>query len=102
MIALPSPELATFRSAMAGATEFRRTVHVADAASVSLNDARACQSRVEPDVGGPGYDAWYEQHGERLDGVWKVAERILAGKAPAERAGIKVGGINLRNPSRPL
>jgi hypothetical protein len=63
VIALPSPELATFRSALAGAAEFRR-------------------ANPEPDVAGPGYDAWYEQHGERLDGVWKLAESILAGKAP--------------------
>jgi hypothetical protein len=62
-VAVPSPELATFRSALAGAAEFRR-------------------ANPEPEVAGPGYDAWYEQNSKRVDGVWKLAESILAGKAP--------------------
>jgi hypothetical protein len=61
-VALPSSELAVFRSALAGAAEFRR-------------------ANPEPEVDGPGYDAWYEQNSARMDGVWRLAETILAGKA---------------------
>jgi hypothetical protein len=63
MVALPSPELATFRSAPEGLAEFRRE-----------------NPELHPDS--PGYERWYEQHGERMDGIERISESILESKSP--------------------
>jgi hypothetical protein len=62
-VALPSPELATFRSALAGAAAFRR-------------------ANPEPRPGDPEYELWYAEVSERVDALSSLAERILGSEAP--------------------
>jgi hypothetical protein len=58
----PTVEQAMFLSALAGLAEFRRT-------------------QPEPASGGPGYERWYSEHGERITGIDRVAQRILSDTA---------------------
>jgi hypothetical protein len=60
----PSSDLALFRSALLGVEDYSR-------------------AHPEPqDVKSAEYDAWYAERGQLLEGLNRVAERILSGNAP--------------------
>ena len=63
-VAVPSPDLATFRSAVEGLREFVR-------ANPEPHDMRSQE-----------HDRWSEAHTQRMQGLDSVAERILRGTAP--------------------
>jgi hypothetical protein len=61
----PSPDLALFLSALQGVEDYSRA------------------HPEPPDVKSAEYDAWYAEHSQRLEGLNRVAERILSGNAPS-------------------
>lgn len=60
----PSPDLALFLSALQGVEDYSRA------------------HPEPPDVKSAEYEAWYAERGQRLEGLNRIAERILGGNAP--------------------